>query len=61
MEMLDKSINELRRVAHNMMPEALIRFGLDTALRIFATVSIRVARCASPISPTTSTKRLSRA
>jgi two-component system, NarL family, sensor kinase len=35
MEMLDKSINELRRVAHNMMPEALIKFGLDTALKDF--------------------------
>jgi two-component system, NarL family, sensor kinase len=30
---LDKSIRELRRVAHNMMPEALIEFGLDTALK----------------------------
>jgi two-component system NarL family sensor kinase len=35
MGMLDKSINELRRVAHNMMPEALMKFGLDTALRDF--------------------------
>jgi two-component system NarL family sensor kinase len=35
MEMLDKSISELRRVAHNMMPEALIKFGLDTALKDF--------------------------
>ena len=25
----------MRRVAHNMMPEALVRFGLDTALRDF--------------------------
>jgi len=33
--MLDQSIQELRRVAHNMMPEALVRFGLDTALRDF--------------------------
>ncbi|HMP95268.1 MAG TPA: histidine kinase, partial [Phnomibacter sp.] len=31
-DMLDKSIQELRRVAHNMMPEGLVRFGLDTAL-----------------------------
>jgi two-component system NarL family sensor kinase len=37
MEMLDKSISELRRVAHNMMPEALIKFGLDTALKDFCT------------------------
>jgi signal transduction histidine kinase len=35
MEMLDKSITELRRVAHNMMPEALMKFGLDTALKDF--------------------------
>ncbi len=35
MGMLDRSIRELRRVAHNMMPEALIKFGLDTALRDF--------------------------
>lgn len=33
MEMLDKSIIELRRVAHNMMPEALVNFGLHTALQ----------------------------
>lgn len=25
----------MRRVAHNMMPEALVKFGLDTALRDF--------------------------
>jgi two-component system, NarL family, sensor kinase len=30
---LDRSIQELRRVAHNMMPVALIEFGLDTALQ----------------------------
>ncbi len=35
MEMLDSSIKEMRRVAHNMMPESLIRFGLDTALKDF--------------------------
>ena len=35
MSMLDRSINELRRVAHNMMPEALMKFGLDTALKDF--------------------------
>ena len=33
MDMLDTSIQELRRVAHNMMPENLVRFGLDKALR----------------------------
>ena len=35
MDMLDSSIREMRRVAHNMMPEALIKFGLDTALKDF--------------------------
>jgi two-component system NarL family sensor kinase len=33
LDMLDSSIKEMRRVAHNMMPEALVKFGLDTALR----------------------------
>ncbi|MBT1697099.1 tetratricopeptide repeat protein [Fulvivirgaceae bacterium PWU4] len=33
MDMLDSSIKEMRRVAHNMMPEALVRFGLDTAMK----------------------------
>lgn len=33
MDMLDSSIKEMRRVAHNMMPESLVRFGLDTALQ----------------------------
>jgi two-component system, NarL family, sensor kinase len=35
MDMLDSSIKEMRRVAHNMMPEALVRFGLCTALKDF--------------------------
>lgn len=33
--MLDRSITELRSIAHNMMPEALVRFGLDSALKDF--------------------------
>ncbi len=33
LDMLDTSIKELRRVAHNMMPEALVKFGLDEALK----------------------------
>lgn len=33
MDMLDSSIKEMRRVAHNMMPEALVKFGLDTAMK----------------------------
>src|SRR5436190_17686731 len=35
MDMLDSSIKEMRRVAHNMMPEALVKFGLDTAVKDF--------------------------
>ncbi len=35
MDMLDSSIQEMRRVAHNMMPEALVKFGLDTAIKDF--------------------------
>jgi len=35
LDMLDTSIKEMRRVAHNLMPEALVKFGLDTALRDF--------------------------
>ncbi|MEO6136845.1 MAG: sensor histidine kinase [Ginsengibacter sp.] len=34
-DMLDSSIKEMRRVAHNMMPEALVKFGLDSALNDF--------------------------
>ena len=32
-DMLDSSIHEMRRVAHNMMPEILVKYGLDTALK----------------------------
>ena len=35
MDMLDSSIKEMRRVAHNMMPESLLKFGLATALNDF--------------------------
>jgi len=34
-DMLDSSIKEMRRVAHNMMPEILVRYGLDSALNEF--------------------------
>jgi two-component system NarL family sensor kinase len=37
LEMLDGSVRELRQVAHNMMPEALIKFGLKDALSDFCT------------------------
>lgn len=30
---LDQSVNELRRIARNMMPETLLQFGLEPALR----------------------------
>jgi signal transduction histidine kinase len=32
-DQLDHSISELRRIARNMMPEALLKFGLETALK----------------------------
>ena len=35
LDMLDTSIQEMRRVAHNLMPESLFRFGLDAALNDF--------------------------
>jgi signal transduction histidine kinase len=35
MDILDSSIKEMRRLAHNMMPEALVKFGLDIALKDF--------------------------
>ncbi|UYQ95717.1 histidine kinase [Chitinophaga horti] len=35
MDMLDSSIKEMRRVAHNMMPEALVNYGLGAALNDF--------------------------
>lgn len=34
-DMLDSSIREMRRVAHNMMPEMLLKYGLNTALEEF--------------------------
>jgi signal transduction histidine kinase len=33
--MLDNTIAELRKVAHNLMPETLVRFGLDESLKDF--------------------------
>lgn len=35
LDMLDHSIAELRRVAHNMMPEVLVKFGLSEALNSY--------------------------
>lgn len=36
LDMIDTSIKELRRVAHNMMPEMLVKFGVDEALKEYA-------------------------
>jgi len=35
LSMLDTTISDLRKVAHNLMPEALVKFGLNDALRDF--------------------------
>lgn len=35
LDLLDTSINEMRRVAHNLMPETLMHYGLRTALNDF--------------------------
>ncbi|MGB5028832.1 MAG: sensor histidine kinase [Chitinophagaceae bacterium] len=37
MDMLDSSIKEMRRVSHNLMPEVLVRYGLDAALKDYTT------------------------
>ena len=34
--LLDQSMQELRRAAHNMMPESLIKYGLKPCWPIFA-------------------------
>ena len=38
LDMIDTSIKELRRVAHNMMPEMLTKFGLDEAVKEYCTM-----------------------
>ncbi|MEO5561797.1 MAG: sensor histidine kinase, partial [Chitinophagaceae bacterium] len=35
LSMLDNAIADLRKMAHNLMPEALVKFGLNDALRDF--------------------------
>ena len=35
LSMLDSTMSDLRKVAHNLMPEALVKFGLDEALKDF--------------------------
>jgi signal transduction histidine kinase len=41
-ELLDTSIKELRRVAHNLMPESLMKYGLNAALADFCRSTDRV-------------------
>ena len=41
--LMDKSIHEMRRLAHNLMPESLARFGLKPVLEEFCSGSERVA------------------
>ena len=38
LDMIDTSIKELRRVAHNMMPEMLVKFGLDEAVKEYCNI-----------------------
>ena len=37
LSMLDTTMSDLRKVAHNLMPEALVKFGLNEALKDFCT------------------------
>ncbi len=37
LSLLDQAISEMRKVAHNMMPESLLKFGLDETLKDFVT------------------------
>jgi signal transduction histidine kinase len=41
---LDTAINEMRRVAHNMMPESLLKFGLNDALQDFFDSIVRTGK-----------------
>ncbi|MEO5947499.1 MAG: hypothetical protein ABIP79_11835 [Chitinophagaceae bacterium] len=38
LDMIDTSIKELRRLAHNTMPEMLTKFGLDKALKEYCNI-----------------------
>lgn len=42
LDQLDRTIAELRKVAHNLMPEALVKFGLNSAVKDFCE-SLRLA------------------
>jgi len=37
LDMLDSSIREMRRVAHNLMPDVLVHYGLDAAIKDYTT------------------------
>lgn len=37
LSMLDNTMSDLRKVAHNLMPEALVKFGLNESLKDFCT------------------------
>ncbi len=41
MQILDETANEVRITAHNLMPELLMRYGFEEAMRIFCTKSVR--------------------
>ncbi|MEP7230896.1 MAG: sensor histidine kinase [Ginsengibacter sp.] len=43
LDLIDTSIKELRRVAHNMMPEMLVKFGLDEGLKEYC-ISINTTK-----------------
>ena len=45
LQTLDTSIAEMRRIAHNMMPENLQQFGLNIALKDFCTTVQRGVNC----------------
>ncbi|MBK6274306.1 MAG: hypothetical protein IPF58_06175 [Saprospirales bacterium] len=38
---LDNAISEMRRVAHSMMPESLLRFGLAQAIEDFCSILMK--------------------
>lgn len=48
LSMLDSTISDLRKVAHNLMPEALVKFGLNQALKDFCS-SIKSAKTVNVI------------
>ena len=43
-QQLDNAISEMRRVAHNMMPESLLKFGLTQAIQDYCETEIVLYR-----------------